>query len=269
MAQLFDDVFNPQGIYETFFFNIKSVLLHPTLKEFQTNDKNLYERWKSLSRSKYKYDVDLEHKDIVDPIAHAEKFYSENAVYYPEFTKIVAITYATVYIEDGTVKRHMKKIVNEDEFIVLATFMEELFQLSRDGAQSSPQFFPTLCGHNIISHDMPHLIKKFIYYRDRFETNKNIPLILKRSLGVKPWESGVVDTINVWKFNGYDNMPLMLISDYLGLKKTVNLFPLHKVSETYWEMVKDDTEKALEFVSLQSATQTNLVIQLINTLRVL
>ena len=261
MAQLFDDVFNPQGIYDIFFFNIKSVLLYPTLEELLENNKSLYERWNNLALNKY--------KDLYSEPTKATTVYEQNAVYYPEFTRIVAITYARVYIEEGTVKRHMKKIVNEDEFIVLATFMGELFQISRDGAQSSPQFFPTLCGHNIISHDIPLLIKKFIYYRDRFETNKNIPLILKRSLGIKPWESGVVDTVNVWKFNGYDKIPLMLISDYLGLKKTVDLLPLDKVSQTYWEMVKDDTEKALEFVSLQSATQTNLVIQLINTLRVL
>jgi len=88
-------------------------------------------------------------------------------------------------------------------------------------------------------------------------------------LGVKPWESGIIDTVNVWKFNGYDNIPLMLISDYLGLKKSIDLLPHDKVSETYWEIVKDDTEKALEFISLQSSTQTDLVILLLNTLRVL
>lgn len=252
MAQLFDDVFNPQGIHEMLFFNLKSVLIYPTLEELETNNKPLYERWNYLAHTK-----------------HLESTYEQSAPYYPEFTKIIAITYATVYIENGSLKRYMKKIVNEDEFIVLATFMDELHRISSDGSKSSPQFYPMLCGHNIISYDIPHLIKKFIFYRDRFETNKNIPLILKRSLSIKPWESGVIDTMNVWKFNGYDNMPLMLISDYLGLKKTVDLLPLNEVSDTYWEMVSTDTEKALEFVSLQSATQTNIVIQLMNMLRVL
>lgn len=261
MAQLFDDVFNPQGIHEMLFFNLKSVLIYPTLEELETNNKSLYERWNYLARTKYYADALGED--------HYQTIYEKNAVYYPEFTKIIAITYATVYIEDGTLKRYMKKIVNEDEYIVLATFIDELHQISSDGSKSSPQFYPILCGHNIISHDIPHLIKKFILYRDRFETNKKIPLILKRSLGIKPWESGVIDIVDLWKFNGYDNMPLMLISDYMGLKKTVDLLPLDEVSRTYWEMVGTDTEKALEFISLQSATQTNLVIQLMNTLRVL
>lgn len=261
MAQLFDDVFNPQGIHEMLFFNLKSVLIYPTLVELEKNNKSLFERWNNLARTKYNNKYHENTKAIT--------IYEQNAIHYAEFTKIIAITYATVYIENGTLKRYMKKIVNEDEYIVLATFIDELHQISSDGSKSSPQFYPILCGHNIISHDIPHLIKKFILYRDRFEINKKIPLILKRSLGIKPWESGVIDIVDLWKFNGYDNMPLMLISDYIGLKKTVDLLSVDEVSRTYWEMVGIDTEKALEFISLQSATQTNLVIQLMNTLRVL
>ncbi|MDA3781074.1 MAG: hypothetical protein PF487_12755, partial [Bacteroidales bacterium] len=70
-------------------------------------------------------------------------------------------------------------------------------------------------------------------------------------------------------FNGYDNSSLMLLSDYLGLKRTVDLLPLDELSKEYWELHGENNEKAMEYVSLQSATQTNLVIQLMNTLRVL
>jgi hypothetical protein len=61
----------------------------------------------------------------------------------------------------------------------------------------------------------------------------------------------------------------MLLSDYLGLKRTVDLLPLDELSKEYWELHGENNEKAMEYVSLQSATQTNLVIQLMNTLRVL
>jgi len=268
MAQLFDDVFHPERIHETLFFNLKSVLIYPNLEELEANDKPLFERWNYLAKTKYDFDLQTIHINA-ELFKLGNDIYKKNAAYYAEFTKIIAITYATVYIEDGTLKRYMKKIVNEDEYIVLATFMDELYRISSDGTKSSPQFFPILCGHNIISHDIPHLVKKFIFYRNKFGLDKKIPLILKRSLGIKPWESGVIDVVNVWKFNGYDNMPLMLISDYLELKKTVDLLSLDEVSKTYWELAKTDTEKALEFISLQSATQTNLVIQLMNILRVL
>ena len=148
MAQLFDDVFNPQGIHEMLFFNLKSVLIYPTLEEFAEKNKTLFERWEYLARTKH-------NAEIVEG-NYRQSIYERNAPYYPEFSRVVAITYATVYVENGTRKRYMKKIVNEDEFIVLATFMDELYQLSSDATKSNPQFFPILCGHNIISHDIPH-----------------------------------------------------------------------------------------------------------------
>ena len=269
MAQLFDDVFNPESIHEMLFFNVKPVLIYPTLDKLEEKNKAMFERWKYISKTKHNFDLDEIHAvagTMTDETREAgEKIYQKNAVYFPEFSKAVAITYASVYMENGTLKRYMKKIVNEDEFIVLATFMDELYQLSSNAIQSNPHFFPILCGHNIISHDIPFLIKKHIIYRDKFD--KKITLILKKSLNIKPWESGLIDTLNVWKFNGYDNMSLMLISDFLELKKTVDLLSLDEVSRQYWGMIESNPEKALEFVSLQSATQTNLVIQLMNTLR--
>jgi len=138
--------------------------------------------------------------------------------------------------------------------------------LSSEGVKSSPHFFPTLCGHNIMNYDIPMLIKRFLIHRSKFE-NKTLPLLLKKSLDSKPWESKIIDSVNVWKFNGNDYTPLMLIADYLGLKKTVDLDALPVLSTTYWETLKESPEKALEYISLQSATQTNLVVQLINELR--
>lgn len=254
MAELFGEVFNKSSIYDMLFFNVKSVLNHQTLDDLEGNDV-LFEHWKYLARTKY-YDESI----------NQQKTYGKYAPYYPEFTKIVAITYATLYVENGTLKRYLKKIVNSDEFVVLSTFMDELFRISKDGIESSPNHFPILCGHNIKNHDIPLLIKKFIFYRNSFET-KQIPYILKRSLDTKPWESSVIDTLNVWKFNGIDNTSLMMISDFMGLKKTVDLLPADELSREYWDICNEKPEDALELVSLQSATQTNLVIQLMNELR--
>lgn len=257
MAQLFEEVFDPQRIHEMLFFNSKTVLTYPTLEELENENKSMFKRWEYLVKTKYYLETNRGD--------YKETIYQRHAIKYPEFSRIVAITYATVYPENGVLKRYLKKIVNEDELIIMMTFFDELYQLSSDGNKSNPQYFPILCGHNIIGHDIPLLIKKCIQYRDKLE--RGVPLILKRSLGIKPWEAGVIDTVDVWKFNGYDRMPLMLISDYMGLKKTVDLVPNDELSLKYWELNQTDPEKALEFVSLQSATQTNLVIQLINGLR--
>ena len=273
---LFNDVFNRASIYETLFFNIKAVLIHPTLADLQEKNPKLFKRWQYISKSKFNQEV-VDAKPLKSIITNQEdslqliqnNVYEEKAIYYPEFCKIVAITYASLESVDGKLKRYFKKIVNQDEYLVIATFIDVLHQLSSEAVKSTPQYFPTLCGHNIMNYDIPLLIKRFIVYRDKFDTNKKLPLIIKNALNAKPWESGVIDTVNVWKFNGSDYTPLMLIADFMELKKTVDLEALPDMSRQYWELIADKPDEALEYIALQSATQTNLVIQLMNELRLL
>jgi hypothetical protein len=258
--ELFEEVFDKSTIYDMLFFNIKAVLIYPQLTDLKSENPALFERWQYLADTKYK-------ANVVDA-KYGQTIYEDNAVYYPEFTRIVAITYASVRFENNSLKRYLKKIVNEDEYTVIATFMDILHGLSSEAVQSSPPYFPILCGHNITNYDIPLLIKRYVLHRERFEINKQLPLLLKKILTAKPWEGKVVDTVNVWKFNGSDYTPLMLIADYLGLKKTVDVETLPDVSKLYWKTVNEGKPAdAIETVSLQSATQTNLVIQLINELR--
>jgi hypothetical protein len=253
---LFDEVFNKVNIYEMLFFNVKGVLIHPTLADLKVNDEPMYKQWLKISETKY--NLSNEDEDML---------YLKMAVNHHEYCKIVAITYATLYQEDGQLKREFKKIANLNEALVIETFMTELTILSSEAVKSTPQFFPPLCGHNIINYDIPLLFKRFAVLRDKFISINQVPLILKRSLSIKPWESGLIDVVNVWKFNGFENSPLMLIADYLGLKRTVDLLPKAELSAYYWDNIDENEKKTLDFVSLQSATQTNFVIQLMNEFR--
>jgi hypothetical protein len=255
---LFDDVFNASVIYDTLFFNVKAILSYPTLEVLEKNNKSLYERWRYLANTKY-------NANIVDP-KYGQEIYEKNAPFYPEYCRIVTITYGKVFLENGKLKRSIKKIANEDEKTVIEMFMSELYQISSDGVKSSPPVFPAFCGYNIISYDIPMLIKRFIVHKSKFE-NKTLPFVLKRALNIKPWESGLIDVVNVWKFNGFDNTPLMLIADHMELKKTVDLLSLPELSKYYWENVGKNGEETLEYIALQSATQTNFIVQLMYELR--
>lgn len=277
---LFDDVFNRTTLYDMLFFNIKSVLAHPSLEDLEANDKPMYDRWCLISKTKHNTPVVMHEitdsftADIAEIDRHRiNDVYLENGVRYHEFCKIVGISYATVSIENGTIKRELKKFANTDETLVIKTLMDVFYQMSSDATKSSPMFFRQLCGHNIIANDIPLLIKRHMRYNTALILTKEkpereeLPLILKRALSIKPWESGVIDTLNVWKLNGFDNTPLMLISDFLGLKKSVDLLTPSELSRYYWDNIDEDPKAVLDFVSLQSATQTNLVIQLMNEIR--
>lgn len=265
--ELFQLVFNKGAIYDSLFLNIKSVVAHPSLMEFKEKEPELYKQWEVIAKGKYKYsETDLPEANV----AILDDLYRAKGMYYPEFSKIVAITFAEVKAVDGELKRSLHRIVNEDEFSVISDFNNILLQYSRDGRQSSPEYYPTLCGHNIINYDLPLYIKRLIHHRNRFEDKTDlIPYMLKKHLSSKPWDANVMDTANLWKFNSISNTPLSMICDFMGLKRTVDLLQTDELSQYYWENIVKDKDATLEFIGLQSANQTNLVIQLINEMRVL
>lgn len=266
--EIFEQVFNRLSILDMLFFNCKAVLEHPTLADLHEKNHPLYRHWMYITKTK------STESDLSD-VEYQELKYKDSAIFYPEFTRIVAITYATLYMDDGKMKRYFKKISDENEYVVLANFMDVLYQLSSDGVKSNPPYFPTFCGHNIVNYDIPLLIKRLLKHKTTFEANSGgadgnqqlLPFMLKRCLTAKPWDGRVIDSVNVWKFNGNEYSSLMLIADYLGLKKTVDLLALPDLNEYYWSNVGEKPEETLEYITLQSATQTNLVIQLMNELR--
>lgn len=267
--EIFDTLFNKASIYDMLFFNVKHVSKYPTFQEFKETEPDMAKQWEFLAMTKYGTN------DIEGIPEAMNDCYQNKSIYYPEFSKIVAITYATLESDNGKLKRNLKRISYHNEFNVINIFNNVLLKLSSDGIKSTPQYFPTLCGHNIINNDIPLYIKRLLSHRNDFEHKDNIiPFILKNYLKSKPWDSNVLDTINVWKYNGMSNTPLSVITEFLGLKRTVEIDEMGDLSKKYWnlrEKEKDSevkTDEALEYVSLQSATQTNLVVQLINELRI-
>ena len=267
--EVFDNVFNKSSIYDTLFISIKSATEYKNVIDLKENNPTLFKSWETLCKTKYNIsDAGIPGEDAY--LMMLDDVYKDKGVYYPEFSKIVAILYGDVYPEDGQLKRNFHSIVNEDEFEIVKAFNSVLKQKSTDAVNSTPQRFPTLCGHNIISNDIPLYLKRLIHYRNKFESkNDLIPLILKNQLKAKPWEANIVDTLNVWKFNGVSNTPFALISDFMDLKRTVDLMDMNVLSRYYWDNIEEKPEETLKEISLQAATQTNLVIQMINELRLL
>lgn len=264
--ELFELVFNESTVYESLFFNIKSVSAYSNVQKLLENEPEMYKQWELISRAKYRLGYDID--DDESYLMMLNDIYTEKAMFYPEFSKIVAITYATLESSEGKLVRHFKKIINNDEFEVIKAFQKVLLQISSDGVNSTPQYLPTLCGHNIINNDIPLFIKRLIHHRDNFEDKTNLlPFILKKHLQSKPWDANIIDTMNLWKFNGISNTPLSTISDFAGLKKNIDILGMNELSKYYWDNIDKNTDDTLEFVALQSANETNMVIQIMNELR--
>lgn len=101
-----------------------------------------------------------------------------------------------------------------------------------------------LAGHNIGGFDIPYLIKRYII------NEMHVPKILQSSKQ-KPWERADVDTMQEWKFGGYNSVSLEVISSVLNIpcKSTEvtgsNMYRLD-ITEIDWEQLKIYCEEDVE-----------------------
>ena len=227
-------VFNEKSFYNTLFLKIMSVTEYSSIDEFKKNDEEKYEIWYRMALKKY---------DKVN-----NEIYFKKACFLPEFSKIIGVSYGTVATdENGQLKRRINNIYDK-EINVLEKFFHVLKCFNNSGY---------LCGHNIINYDIPFLIKRGMLY------NLKIPSNLKSSLNSKPWETSIIDTVNLWKFNGSDFISLKLISNFLNLKYKSLPMDLDVISNIYW----NNTKEGDRWYEFQSMNQLNLTIQLYKLLR--
>lgn len=125
----------------------------------------------------------------------------ESAGLYPEFNKIVAISFGAF---DGKIIR-IKSFVGSDERALIVEFNQALTIFINSGYHS-------LCAFNGENFDFPCLSKKYVKYQIP------IPSILS-TLFKKPWETSLIDPFKLWKFNSYNeqNANLELICHMLGV----------------------------------------------------
>jgi len=253
---IYNEVFNRATIHDSLFLNVSSVLEYETLDKLKEKNPDMYNVWIDLCRS---FGKEIEPNN---------EYYQRYGPYYPEFSKIVGITYAVLEYEEGKLKKKTKRHVNSNELVVLKDFFDVLYSISSDGNQSTPSEFNILTGYNLVYYDIPFLIKRFLIHKNSFKDNKQLPLILKYALNSKPWEGGIVmDLASVWGFKGKDIYSLDLISKFLGLKVKNKVLERHEVSKKYWERFYEDESDALKEIVVSGNTNISVIVQAFNYLR--
>ena len=260
------DIFNTTEIYNTIFFNIQSVTEYGSIDDFKKEEPEKFNTWLRMAKKRYKewfVDDKIEPKDL-------NTLYLEKAFFLPEFSKIVAISYATLTIDNnGKQKRNIEIVRKETEIELIKEFCATL-QMAFSITHNAKQPPHTLCGHNIIGHDIPLFVKRIIKHREELKGDdvvNVIPKLMKLYLNAKPWDSNVLDTINVWKFNGSEFISLNLVAEHMGLKKHIRLLSKEDINKLYWTSIEDDSGSMMEEINKQSANFTNVTLQLVNELR--
>jgi len=115
------------------------------------------------------------------------EMYEERAGIYAEFGKIICISCGFMnQDETGNWQLRMRSYANTDEKSLLESFADMLRKSS----------FKKLCAHNGKEFDFPYLSRRMLILGIK------IPEILNLQ-GKKPWESGHLDTMELWKFGDF------------------------------------------------------------------
>jgi hypothetical protein len=137
---------------------------------------------------------------------------------------VICISVGFFNISNGGVTREfrVKSIYNDDEEKVLREF-SDLLENYYSGAQK------LLCGHNIKEFDIPFLARRILI--------KGLPIPKKmRLFGKKPWETPLLDTLELWKFGDYKHYTsLKLLTEILGIASPKDDIDGSQVRNVYYD----------------------------------
>jgi hypothetical protein len=140
----------------------------------------------------------------------AADWYAQRASLYAEYGKIISIGVAYFYAnENDELCLRSKAFTSNDEATVLGQFVMLLGQKRFDPRTMA------LCAHNGREFDFPYLCRRMM-------VNKiPIPNILY-SQQRKPWESPLLDTMEMWRFGERKSyVSLQVLAALLGIENTL------------------------------------------------
>ena len=244
-------------IYDTLFFGVRAVAEYPNLKTFESENYNKYVLWRKFVEDRFGSE------NLTD------EYYHKYSPYYPEFSKIVSIVYATIENKDNKINRNLKVLNGDTESEIITVFADVLDYYENFSNNSTPKFDYVLGGYDIVNYDIPYFIKKFIKLYNK-DNNRVIPTMLKNYLQSQPWNSNVVNFRDLYNFNSktmFTNIDIMV--DYLGLKQAENIIADDLVSKYYWENIEIDKVNTTKKINLTISNKINTSIQFMNNFRYL
>lgn len=184
----------------------------PAVPDFQ----HLDEQWKVLWEDKIS-------KTMPENFSLDES-YLQRAGILAEFGKIICISTGFFYQESGGKNCFkIKSFSGDDEAVILQSFID-LLNVYRD-----KRGIFSIAGHNIKEFDVPYICRRMLI--------NNIPLpdYLQLS-GKRPWETNIVDTMELWKFGDYKNfVSLKLLAAVLGIQTPKDDIDGSMVRSVYYE----------------------------------
>jgi hypothetical protein len=190
-----------------------------------------------------KYLWETKHRHLITEENTAEKLYQKAGVY-AEFGKIICICTGIVTSEGDKKLLRIKTFAGDDEKKLLLDFAS----LLNSHFNNPPQH--TLCAHNGKEFDFPYICRRMLI------NGIKLPEILNIA-GKKPWETALMDTMEMWKFGDYKNFTsLELLAGIFGIPTPKDDIKGEDVKRVYYE------EKNLERIAAYCRKDVITIVQL-------
>ena len=162
---------------------------------------------------------------------------------YAEFGKIICISAGFLRGSADSMSIRIKSFFGDNEKEILEDFSVLLnnFTEGKDAL---------LCAHNGKEFDFPYIARRMLI------NDLRIPLILDNA-GKKPWEIGLLDTMELWKFGDFKSFTsLNLLTRLFGIPTPKDDIDGSMVSQVYWK------DKDLERIARYCEKDVVAMIQL-------
>lgn len=184
----------------------------PKVSHFSKLDAYEQELWEE-KRGKHRTEEDT-----------VEDFYFNNAGIFAEFGKIICISVGYTTATGMFQEFELKSFYGDDEAKLLTEFNTFLHQQLKKKKSLS------LCGHNIREFDVPYMCRRLLI------NNLKLPDYFENLQTKKPWEAGLLDSMDFWKFGDYKNyISLKLLAFCLGIPSPKDDISGKDVGKVYWQ----------------------------------
>lgn len=153
-----------------------------------------------------------------------EEYYFNNAAIFAEFGKIVCISVGWTAADGMFHGFELTSFAGDDEGKILNDFS---FFLKKQSAMNKNL---ALCGHNIREFDVPFISRRLLM------NGLQLPDYLENLQTKKPWEAGLIDSMDLWKFGDFKNyISLKLLAYCLGIPSPKDDISGKDVGKVYWK----------------------------------
>lgn len=149
--------------------------------------------------------------------------YFGNAGIFAEFGRIICISCGILTKSQQHHQLRIKSFYGDNETEILLQFKELLDKhLVKFGDFG-------VCGHNINEFDIPYICRRMLI------NQIDLPIVLDRLTGKKPWENLNIDTMQLWKFGDYKSyISLKMLTHILQVPSPKDDIDGSQVAQVYY-----------------------------------